>query len=55
MTLISAAADRTERAARIVHLALLAAVVTGLAAWLWRVYNFEPLTVKEPLTAETPR
>jgi len=40
-----AAADRT---ARRVHLGLLVVLAAGIAAWLWRVYGFEPLRVVEP-------
>ena len=37
-----------ERTARIAHLVLLGLIVAGLAAWLYRVYGFEPLAIKEP-------
>ena len=39
---------RSERAVKITHLVLLALIVSGLAAWLHRIYGFEPLTIKEP-------
>lgn len=42
------AAARGERAARTAHLVLLALIAAGLAAWLHRIYGFEPLTIKEP-------
>jgi hypothetical protein len=37
-----------ERIARIALLVLLGLAAGGLAAWLYRVYGFEPLEIKEP-------
>ena len=36
------------RVIRRVHVALLALLAAGLAAWLWRTYGFEPLRLVEP-------
>lgn len=42
------AAGPGERLARITLLLLTGFILAGLAAWLHRVYGFEPLKVTEP-------
>lgn len=43
---------RTGRGARLAHALLFGLIVAGLAAWLHRIYGFEPLAVKEPASRE---
>ncbi len=36
-----------KRAAFRLHVAILAVLAAGIAVWLWRVYGFAPLAVRE--------
>ena len=44
-----------ERASKIIHVVLLAALGAGIGAWLWKTYGFEPLRVVEPPAGRAAR